>query len=344
LVAGAGEDASYLTGHWRIFQRRDTHRYSTDDVVTAWVAWRVGEVLQRSGGVPEAAPSAAAAAAAAAEPAAAAPLRCIDIGCGIGSVLLMMAWLHPTAVCRGVEAQATRAAQAARSVRLNGAADRVSVVHADLRHLAAAGEGAAYDLVTGTPPYFDVAAGALPGSEEAARCLFEYRGGIEAYCAAAAGLMRRPAGLFIVVETSLEIARTYAAATAASLRVLARVDAVPKAGKPPLFSVFVMCLPDAPWRAAALDSTPAPFTICPATFAPRGRSPYAATADDAAAAAATVAKRSRGGSTDATDGGAASPHPTGDHGDVVVRIVVRDAAGVRTPEYRALLTDMGKPA
>lgn len=268
----------------------------------------------------------------------------------------MTAWLHPHATCTGIEAQASRATQAARSVRLNGVQDRVTVRHADLRTLAAAGEDATYDLVTGTPPYFDVTAGALPGSEEAARCLFEYRGGIEAYCAAAAGLLHRPAGVFIVCETSLEIERTYAAAAAAALRVIARVDVVPKAGKPPLFSVFVMCAPDARWHAAASGAADAdaganPFVVSAATFAPRGRSPYAADAGDGA-----DAKRFCGGAGDGDDDSSsdatAPAAARADAGtvaavtrqDVVVRIVVRDEGGVRTAEYCALLTDMGKPS
>jgi len=33
-----GEDLCYLTGAWRILQRLDGHRWSLDDLVTAWVA------------------------------------------------------------------------------------------------------------------------------------------------------------------------------------------------------------------------------------------------------------------------------------------------------------------
>jgi len=48
--------------------------------------------------------------------------------------------------------------------------------------------------------------------------------------------------LFVVCETSLAIKRGYTGATAAGLSVLARVDCVPKVGKPPLFCVYIMCL------------------------------------------------------------------------------------------------------
>jgi tRNA1Val (adenine37-N6)-methyltransferase len=274
----ADEELSFLAGQWRIYQKLDKHRYSTDDVVTAWVAWCAGRRL-----LP------------------APPARCVDIGCGIGSVLLMSAWLHPAARCVGIEAQPARAAQAARSAAYNlggpgsGGGGRVAVLNADLRDPAivakaaaasagtaapapatdgasgnsnSSGDGGAvasssssshapqppppphlplFDLVTGTPPYFSVTAGGLPSTEETARCLFEYRGGVEAYAAAAARLLARPYGLFVVVETALELRRSYAAAAGAGLRVLARLDVVPKAGKPPLINVLVMCAQDAPY-------------------------------------------------------------------------------------------------
>lgn len=32
------EDLSYLTGNWRLFQKIDKHRYSTDDLVVSWIS------------------------------------------------------------------------------------------------------------------------------------------------------------------------------------------------------------------------------------------------------------------------------------------------------------------
>ena len=294
LEAPAGEELCFLSGQWRIWQPLDRHRYSTDDVVTAWVAWRARAALS-----PAQAP---------------ATPRIADIGCGIGSVLLFNAWLHPRAVCVGLEAQAERARMAARSASLNCGPPprgRCAVVQGDLRDPAAAAAAAAaarelqgaraaggggageasaaggaptdepaadepsdspagasaragsdarpaasdasacFDLVTGTPPYFDVDIGGLPGSEETARCTFRYRGGMEAYCSAAAGMLADAqdaprAGIFVVCDTALELPRSYAAASAAGLRVLARLDLVPKAGKPPLINVFVLAAPGAP--------------------------------------------------------------------------------------------------
>lgn len=80
--------------------------------------------------------------------------------------------------------------------------------------------------------------GGTPDDAESARCLFEFRGGIEAYCLSAARLLARPHGVFVVVETAQHVERSYAAAAAAGLQVLARIDIVPREGKPVLINVF----------------------------------------------------------------------------------------------------------
>jgi len=271
-----GEEHCSLAGHWRIIQRIASHRYSTDDVVTAWVAWRAASRLV--GGLSR-------------------PMRCCDIGCGIGSVLLMTAWLRPTAVCLGVEAQAIRAATAVRSIAVNGVGDRVTVRNGDLRDPSTisdaelAGMGGGFDLVTGTPPYFEVTgSSALPADEEASRCLFEYRGGIEAYAVAAARLLHPDHGVFVVCESALAIDRGYTAAALAGLRVAARLDCVSKEGKEPLFVVFVMVTPK-PSGAAAVEAAGGETGAAPA--AATGAAAPAAVASSsplppAAAAAVTV--------------------------------------------------------
>ena len=63
------------------------------------------------------------------------PARCLDLGCGIGSVLMMVAWQFPNATCLGVEAQTLSASMARRSLQYNGADDRVKVILKDLREL-----------------------------------------------------------------------------------------------------------------------------------------------------------------------------------------------------------------
>src|SRR5581483_9434041 len=71
VTPGVAEDLCWLAGDWRILQRVDGHRWSLDDLVTAW---RAAETV-----------------------AATPPARFADLGCGIGSVLMLLAWRFPAA-------------------------------------------------------------------------------------------------------------------------------------------------------------------------------------------------------------------------------------------------------
>jgi tRNA1Val (adenine37-N6)-methyltransferase len=213
LWPGRDEDLCGLAGDWRILQRVDGHRWSLDDLVTAWCA------ATRAGADP--------------------PRRIADLGCGVGSVLLLLAWRFPATRGVGVEAQALSVGLARRSIAWNGVAGRCEVRHGDLRDPDLLPEAGTFALVTGTPPYLP------PGSAtEAARvqrgpCRIEHRGGIEVYCAAAARLLA-PDAPFVVCAAAGQHARVARAAAAAGLTIATRLDVVPRLGKPPLFAVHVM--------------------------------------------------------------------------------------------------------
>lgn len=210
----AGEDLVHLAGDWRLLQQRRGHRWSLDDLATAWFA---------------------------ATQCPTPPARLLDLGCGIGAVLLLLAWRFPDAIALGVEAQAESAALARRSIAWNGAAPRCAATLADLRALPAA--AAAFDLVTGTPPYLPPGTGRVPQRAQQAGCHFEARGGIESYCAAAATALT-PRGRFVACHA--DVARTARAAAAAGLGVERWRPVVPRAGKAPLFALFAMRRGDRP--------------------------------------------------------------------------------------------------
>jgi tRNA1(Val) A37 N6-methylase TrmN6 len=208
----AGEDLCYLAGDWRILQRRDGHRWSLDDLVTAWFA--AGCVAR-------------------------APARFVDLGCGIGAVLLLLAWRFPAARGLGVEAQVGSAALARRSLRWNGAGDRCEIRTGDLRQEALTRDAAPATLVTATPPYLPPGTATTPRDSQRRDCHEERRGGIEAYCEAAARVVAAD-GCFVSCAAALQRPRVARAAGAAGLRVVARCDVVPRAGKDALFTVSCM--------------------------------------------------------------------------------------------------------
>lgn len=208
----AGEDLCYLAGDWRIFQRVAGHRWSLDDLVTAWVAAMV--TAERP------------------------PRRFVDLGCGIGTVLMLVAWRFPEASGLGVEAQPMSVDLARRSLAWNGATDRCAVRLGDFREIVTELAAAPADLVTGTPPYLTPGRAIAPRRVQCGPCHFEERGGIEAYGGAAAALLA-PGGRFVVCGAAFQHARALAALAAAGLAVQHAVRVIPRAGKAPLFRVYV---------------------------------------------------------------------------------------------------------
>jgi tRNA1(Val) A37 N6-methylase TrmN6 len=144
-----------LAGAWRIFQLRMGHRFSADDLLTAWAAVR-------------------------AKPGA---RRLLDLGAGIGSVGLLALWKLPaTAHLTMVEVQAVSHALACRTVAYNHLTARVTLHHQDLRHWP----GGNFDLITASPPYIPIAQGVLPRHAQKAAARFELHGDVFDYCQTAA--------------------------------------------------------------------------------------------------------------------------------------------------------------
>ncbi len=208
-----GEDLCYLTGEWRILQRVDGHRWSLDDLVTAWTA--VDEL------------------------GASTPYQVLDLGCGIGAVLLMIAWRFPGTRLVGVEAQEVSVNLARRSLTWNGVDDRADIRCGDFRDPAVLPDGGVFDLVTGTPPYLPPGTATESPRVQCGPCHIEHRGGIEDYCRTV-GRVLAPSGSFVTCAGGHQHARVERAAALASLAITRRLDVIPRAGKDALFSVYVM--------------------------------------------------------------------------------------------------------
>jgi tRNA1(Val) A37 N6-methylase TrmN6 len=214
-----------ITADYRVFQRARGHRYSVDDVLTAWTAAR------RAPGAE----------------------RVLDLGSGIGSVAIMLAWKLPAARIATVEAQAISLALHRENVGRNGLASRIAVHEGDFRdeavRVALAGHGP-FDLVTGTPPYFPPER-ALPSPDaQRTHARLEMRGGVEAYLETAARLVA-PGGVVVVCADAQRPERVLDTATRVGLAPEHALEVAPREGKPALFSVWTLRHDDgaAPTRA-----------------------------------------------------------------------------------------------
>src|ERR1700682_34821 len=161
-----GETLDYLTGHFRIFQYAEGHRYSTDDVLTAWYATQWAPTVSRAA----------------------------DLGSGIGSVALIVAWRLPGATLCTVEAQPMSIRLARKSVRYNGLSSRFALYEGDLRDPAVLANEEPFDLVTGSPPYFPPGTATKAEHPQAIPARIEVRGTVVDYAAAAARILA-PGGL-----------------------------------------------------------------------------------------------------------------------------------------------------
>ena len=205
----ADETLDAISGHFRIFQLRRGHRFSTDDLLTAWygTAW---------------APSAR---------------LVLDLGSGIGSVGMMAAWRLVGAGVVTVEAQEESVRLARKSATYNGLDDRYEIRHGDFKDPGVLRAGERFDLVLGSPPYFPVGTGIEGEHPQKAACRFELRGDIGDYAAAAASHLQ-PGGLFACVYPDAQRDRLETAARTAGLVVVRWRPVVFREGEPPLVALF----------------------------------------------------------------------------------------------------------
>ncbi|MFO0619069.1 MAG: SAM-dependent methyltransferase [Polyangiaceae bacterium] len=201
-----------LTPDVRVWQRARGHRFSSDDVATAFVAAR-------------ARPDAA---------------RAVDLGTGLGSVLLMLAWKLRGTSFVAVEAQDPSFALLERNVARSGFADRIATLHGDFRALAGELEARGpFDLVTGTPPYFPAESCVAADDRQREYARVEHRGGVEAYVDVGARCMATD-GTLVICGDARSGDRVARAAAVRALAVAETTEVIPKEGKAALFSVWVL--------------------------------------------------------------------------------------------------------
>ena len=203
------ETLDAISGHFRIFQLRKGHRFSTDDVLTAWygTSW-----------VPSA-------------------RSVLDLGSGIGSVGMIAAWRLPGAQFVTIEAQDESVRLARKSAAYNGLTDRYDIRCGDFRVPDALRADEKFDLVLGSPPYFPPGTGIEGDHPQKVACRFELRGDIRDYAQVAAEHLE-DGGLFACVFPEEQRERLEGAARDASLAIVRRRPVVFREGEPPLVGLF----------------------------------------------------------------------------------------------------------
>jgi tRNA1(Val) A37 N6-methylase TrmN6 len=207
-----------LTRDFVMFQRRRGHRHSTDDLLTAWYA-----------------------AAHLPSPSRKEPPRLLDLGSGIGSIGLAVLWAAlqetPDTRLTAIEAQELSARFLRENVDANDVSRETRVIHGDLRDASLLADGTTFDLITGSPPYFDVKNGIVSADSQRAHARFELRGDVREYARAAARWLS-PHGAFVLCFPTVQKQRVLDAGTAAGLHLRSVRDVVPKEGTAALFSLF----------------------------------------------------------------------------------------------------------
>ncbi len=207
----ADESLDAISGHFRLFQLRDGHRFSTDDVLTAWygTSW-----------VPRAS-------------------RVLDLGSGIGSVGMVAAWRLPGAAFVTIEAQDESVRLARKSAVFNGLEARYEIRHGDFRQAGVLDDSERFDLVLGSPPYFPLGTGIEGDHPQKVQCRFEVRGDIGDYARVAVAHLSA-GGLFACVFPSLQRDRVERAAATVGAVIVRRRPVVFREGDAPLVDLFAL--------------------------------------------------------------------------------------------------------
>ena len=211
------ETLDAISGHFRLFQLGDGHRFSTDDILAAWygTSW---------------CPTAR---------------TVLDLGSGIGTVGMVSAWRLPGARFITVEAQAVSVALARKSARYNGLEERYEIREGDFRDPNVVRADEKFDLITGSPPYFPPDSGIKSEHPQKLACRFELRGTVADYCSTAAKHLAT-GGFFACVfpHEPAQLARVEAAARKAHLVIVRKRPVVFREGDPALVGLFGMMRAD----------------------------------------------------------------------------------------------------
>lgn len=122
----------------------------------------------------------------------------MDLGTGSGIIPLILARKTSASTIVGVEVQEAMADMAERTILLNGLADRVSILHEDLRSMRSRFNASSFDLVVSNPPYYPLGEGRINPGEEKAIARHEIMAKADDVIAISHYLVR-PSGFVIII-------------------------------------------------------------------------------------------------------------------------------------------------
>jgi tRNA1Val (adenine37-N6)-methyltransferase len=164
------ETLDALCGHFKIFQLKEGHRFSTDDLLVAW--YGTSNCVRAE--------------------------RILDLGSGLGTVAMIAGWRLPATQIVAIEAQTVSFELSLKSHAFNGLQNRIEARLGDFRDPALFREGECFDLILGSPPYFPLDAGVPSEHPQKLACRFETRGDVADYLRAAVPRMA-PGGMVSLV-------------------------------------------------------------------------------------------------------------------------------------------------
>ena len=122
----------------------------------------------------------------------------VDLGSGTGIIPLLCLARNKAAGFTAVEIQPSFCDLITRNATLNGMADRLTALSADVREIKANTVGGEVDIVTSNPPYMAPASGARNETDEKYIARHEVCGGITDFCAAAGRLLKHGGRFYCV--------------------------------------------------------------------------------------------------------------------------------------------------
>lgn len=152
-----------LDGRLRVFQSKKGYRFSLDSIMLAHFV----SLKTRS--------------------------RAIDLGCGNGIILLVLAKCFPNAHFVGLEIQEKLAYLARKNSQMNDLANRVNIVSGDARHIKNIFSEHSFDTVIFNPPYRKLNSGRINPLQEKAIARHEIIGSLKDFLSASKHLLK-PAG------------------------------------------------------------------------------------------------------------------------------------------------------